>query len=691
MSSPAAFSPWTIDFTPRASLAPEAGPAPRAEDRSREPDFFVVLQDQIEGQRPVRSDDAEAPRGSESLRGSDREGQSTAPVSTRRPELGDRLVGSTPDPARADVPIQLDPEQVAGPPSPPASDLIGSISEGLGPVLPVVTDDRVTPPTPVVPTPPVATPPTGLTSTEGTTALPPNSLPVVGTGASSALHSSVGDGLAMTMVDPKAGAGTELIGSVDDGLGLTAVEGATPVTDVEALRQAPDLDDLDPEMRQRLERVLSRMRSEYGHNVTLVEAYRSQERQAALYAQGRTAPGPIVTWTQDSKHTQGLAVDVMIDGSWAPHEGYQRLNRIAAEEGLKTLWPNDPGHIEMDPSATPLTGTDSGNGLARIAELAPLATPARPAPASEPAPVALTATVSQPAPTATVADPAMPATVPGGIPALPEPRATDAERLALTSTDTGANSTESPTALFAASGGSSNGPDSQSTFADGEGPQRDRIKALADAAVRRAERSGVEPFGDALRGTDVRGEAGSLSATLVDSASTALGDTTLRVQGPTTAESLHRVTQVREMQELAYPRRLGQMTLRMMDGLGEEARMRVSLAGRDVNASIGVRDLGLADGMRSRLGSLERALRARGLDNVAVRVSALATGAPSEAGSLTGAAVTAGRGGQSAENEGAWTGHRDRSQDGRAFDEQNTADDRRRQPQQHSPGQGQQR
>lgn len=42
----------------------------------------------------------------------------------------------------------------------------------------------------------------------------------------------------------------------------------------------------------------------------VIEGLRTQERQQQLYAQGRTAPGDIVTKTLDSKHCKGLAVDV---------------------------------------------------------------------------------------------------------------------------------------------------------------------------------------------------------------------------------------------------------------------------------------------------------------------------------------------------------------------------------------------
>jgi len=39
---------------------------------------------------------------------------------------------------------------------------------------------------------------------------------------------------------------------------------------------------------------------------------RTQEEQDALYAQGRTRPGKIVTWTRNSKHIAGKAFDIAI-------------------------------------------------------------------------------------------------------------------------------------------------------------------------------------------------------------------------------------------------------------------------------------------------------------------------------------------------------------------------------------------
>jgi hypothetical protein len=127
-----------------------------------------------------------------------------------------------------------------------------------------------------------------------------------------------------------------------------AAAGLAMAASVADVRQVDrNLERLHPVLRERLERVIQRMNDEFGHEVRVTEAHRSQERQNFLYEQGRSRPGPVVTWTLNSNHTQGRAVDVIIDGSYTKMGGYQRLAQIAAEEGLHTLGAKDPGHLEL--------------------------------------------------------------------------------------------------------------------------------------------------------------------------------------------------------------------------------------------------------------------------------------------------------------------------------------------------------
>ena len=145
------------------------------------------------------------------------------------------------------------------------------------------------------------------------------------------------------------------------------------------------VDALDPELQDKLARVVSRMQDETGKAVTVNETFRTQDRQNTLFAQGRQTPGDVVTWTQNSKHTQGRAVDVTVEGGSA--EAYQALQRIANEEGLRTLGAIDPGHLELRGngpkldagSLIPTAPADANGqgqsqlGIARVADVAPVA------------------------------------------------------------------------------------------------------------------------------------------------------------------------------------------------------------------------------------------------------------------------------------------------------------------------------
>lgn len=82
-------------------------------------------------------------------------------------------------------------------------------------------------------------------------------------------------------------------------------------------------------------------------DVLVTEGLRSRERQKQLYAQGRTVPGKVVTWTLNSKHCQqadgtGHAVDLcpVIGGSipWNDRTKFVAISKamFAAAEHLGT-------------------------------------------------------------------------------------------------------------------------------------------------------------------------------------------------------------------------------------------------------------------------------------------------------------------------------------------------------------------
>lgn len=77
--------------------------------------------------------------------------------------------------------------------------------------------------------------------------------------------------------------------------------------------------------------------NEAGIDYILTCTTRTQEAQNALYAQGRTKPGQIVTWTRKSKHLEGKAFDIAIikggKATWNPAD-YKAAGEIGRKVGL---------------------------------------------------------------------------------------------------------------------------------------------------------------------------------------------------------------------------------------------------------------------------------------------------------------------------------------------------------------------
>lgn len=106
------------------------------------------------------------------------------------------------------------------------------------------------------------------------------------------------------------------------------------------------IEDLIPEMQEKAKLFAVRM-AEAGISFMFTCTRRTQAEQDALYAQGRTAPGRIVTWTTKSKHIGGKAFDIAIlsngkptwdvkvsvDGDSIPD--YQEAGKIGEAVGLR--------------------------------------------------------------------------------------------------------------------------------------------------------------------------------------------------------------------------------------------------------------------------------------------------------------------------------------------------------------------
>jgi peptidoglycan L-alanyl-D-glutamate endopeptidase CwlK len=107
------------------------------------------------------------------------------------------------------------------------------------------------------------------------------------------------------------------------------------------------LDDLRPEVRPQVDAFLAACESA-GLDVLVTCTLRSNDEQTQLYAQGRTAPGHIVTNAKagQSAHNYGLALDIvpMVNGKpdWNGKDPvWQQIGELGVAAGL--TWLGSPG------------------------------------------------------------------------------------------------------------------------------------------------------------------------------------------------------------------------------------------------------------------------------------------------------------------------------------------------------------
>ena len=103
-----------------------------------------------------------------------------------------------------------------------------------------------------------------------------------------------------------------------------------------------DINLLLPKVKDMAETFLKECKA-HGYNVVITHTYRDQKEQDALYAQGRTTPGNVVTNAKfgDSMHNYKVAIDfapVKADGSidWADMEAFTAIGKIG--EGVGFTW-----------------------------------------------------------------------------------------------------------------------------------------------------------------------------------------------------------------------------------------------------------------------------------------------------------------------------------------------------------------
>ena len=365
---------------------------------------------------------------------------------------------------------------------------------------------------------------------------------------------------------------------------------------------------LDPVFRNKVERVIERMRDEHGRDVTVSETHRSQSRQDDLYEQGRTRPGAVVTWTRHSRHTDGMAADLMINGSWNDAEGYAQLQQIAKEEGLVTLGAKDPGHLELSADdalgelgkTVPILDAEIGvHGvgsakarvvataqLAQVAALASVASVAKVAPTATLASVASNATVAQTAPI--VSDQAM----------FPAGRRAGASQ---TMADTSHNApvlTATPPGVASATPTNGAGLGDSSSNSRTKSAARDRAEQLA--SILGNDRA---PANDSLWG--IAGSTGVLPL--------GAGALARAMTGATGSAAAARAAELLALQDARDAQPISHMLLRIENGTGGEDRIRVDVRGQSVDAKMLMDDAESAQQAASRVSELATALGVRGL------------------------------------------------------------------------------
>ena len=102
-----------------------------------------------------------------------------------------------------------------------------------------------------------------------------------------------------------------------------------------------DLNELLPEVKTRVEKFIQSCKDK-GIDILVTSTYRDMESQAALYAQGRTTEGKIVTnaGPGDSYHNWRCAVDVvpLINGKpdWdGSHPVWATIGELGGQAGLE--------------------------------------------------------------------------------------------------------------------------------------------------------------------------------------------------------------------------------------------------------------------------------------------------------------------------------------------------------------------
>jgi len=117
------------------------------------------------------------------------------------------------------------------------------------------------------------------------------------------------------------------------------------------LKNINRLDGVHPDLVKVVKETAKRLFGTHKRKLLVIEGVRTPEEQAARYAKGRTAPGPIVTNSLKSKHLKqkdgfGYAVDIALTNlkggiDWNDLASFEEVRatmlKVAKELGVKNL------------------------------------------------------------------------------------------------------------------------------------------------------------------------------------------------------------------------------------------------------------------------------------------------------------------------------------------------------------------
>lgn len=126
------------------------------------------------------------------------------------------------------------------------------------------------------------------------------------------------------------------------------------------LRNEAEIKDLNPDFAQLVVKLVENLWKTFeplGLYPLITDGNRTLEEQKELYAQGRTKPGKVVTWTLNSSHIGGRAVDIaFIDGDsgsltynvdWDLYG--EQVRSIPGLDWGFDLWGIDKPHVQYNP------------------------------------------------------------------------------------------------------------------------------------------------------------------------------------------------------------------------------------------------------------------------------------------------------------------------------------------------------